>query len=97
MLEYPESLIVHLNRLLNSRASPKSICPSEAARALSPAELQTSGVSSWRDLMPATRELAFELRNQGRLEVLQKGRVLPVSQTLEQTHGPIRLRKIVSH
>lgn len=43
--------------------------------------------------MPAVRKLAFELRCQDVVEILQKGKVLPQSQTLEQTVGPIRLRK----
>lgn len=90
-----DPVIPHLNRLLDSRAFPKTICPSEAARALSAAELQRAGVESWRDLMPAIRELSFELRDKGELEILQKGNVLPESQTLEQTVGPVRLRRKV--
>ncbi|KAF7505678.1 hypothetical protein GJ744_000527 [Endocarpon pusillum] len=86
----------HLNRLLDSRAFPKTICPSEVARALSAAELQRAGVTSWRDLMPAMRERAFELRDEGVLEILQKGEILPVSQTMQQTVGPIRLRRKVA-
>lgn len=84
----------HLNKLLDRRQHPKTICPSEAARALSRSELDESGVDCWRDLMPALRELAFELRDQGQLEILQKGDVLPSTQTLEDTTGPIRLRRV---
>ena len=86
-------VLPHLNRLLDSRSFPKTICPSEAARALSAAELQATGVAGWRELMPAIRALAFESRDRDELEILQKGEVLPVSQTLEQTIGPIRLRR----
>jgi Protein of unknown function (DUF3253) len=88
-----EPVLPHLNHLLDSRSFPKTICPSEAARALSTAELERTGADSWRDLMPAIRELSFQLRNQGELDILQRGEVLPESQTLEQTVGPIRLRK----
>lgn len=88
-----DPVIPHLNRLLDSRSFPKTICPSEAARALSAAELRMTGADGWRDLMPAIRKLAFELRDEGALDVLQKGVVLSTSQTLEQTIGPIRLRK----
>jgi hypothetical protein len=88
-----DPVIAHLNRLLDSRSPPKTICPSEAARALSTTELQTTGASSWRDLMAAIRQLAFQFRDEGELEILQKGDILPESQTLEQTVGPIRLRR----
>lgn len=83
----------HLDRLLHQRQYPKTLCPSEAARALSAAELHESGVDSWRDLMPALRQLAFEMRDQGKIEILQKGHVLPPDQTIERTTGPIRLRQ----
>ncbi len=88
-----DPVIPHLNHLLNTRSYPKTICPSEAARALSAADLQSAGADSWRDLMPAIRELAFERRDKGVIDILQKGEVLPESQTLQQTVGPIRLRK----
>lgn len=87
-------VLAHLERLLESREFPKTICPSEAARALSPQELQASGASSWRDLMQAIRKLAFKLRDDGRLDILQKGDVLPASQDVTSTTGPIRLRKL---
>ena len=90
-----DPVVLHLNHLLDLRSFPKTICPSEAARALSTAELQRTGSDSWRDLMPAIRALAFELRDQGELEILQKGKVLPKSHTLQQTIGPIRLRRKV--
>ncbi len=79
-----DPVMPHLNRLLDSRSFPKTICPSEAARALSVTDLQRAGVESWRDLMPAIRELAFGLRDEGVLEILQKGEILPVSQTIQQ-------------
>jgi Protein of unknown function (DUF3253) len=88
-----EPVIPHFNQLLDSRSYPKTICPSEAARALSAAELQATGAASWRDLMPGIRHLAFQLRDKGELEILQKGEVLPESKALEQTVGPIRLRR----
>lgn len=86
-------VIPHLDRLLANREYPKTICPSEAARALSPEEIQRSGVSSWRDLMSDIRRHAFELRDCDEIEILQKGQVLPHSQALQDTTGPIRLRK----
>lgn len=89
-------VLAHLERLLQSREFPKTMCPSEAARALSAQELKATGASSWRDLMPTIRKLVFELRDKGKIDVLQKGNVLPTSQDFTSTTGPIRLRKITS-
>lgn len=86
----------HLQRLLNSRAFPKTICPSEAARALTKDELEASGAFEWRDLMTPLRQHAFELRDRGKLEILQQGSVLPSDQSMEETRGPIRLRLLKS-
>lgn len=83
----------HLERLLSHRQYPKTICPSEAARALSPTNIEEAGAETWRDLMPAIRKYAFQLRDEGVIDILQKGEVLPTSQNLEDTTGPIRLRK----
>lgn len=83
----------HLITLLSDREYPKTVCPSEIARALSQDELDIVGVSSWRELMPEIRELAFNLRQSGSVEILQKGKVLPPSTTAETVTGPIRLRK----
>lgn len=84
----------HLQALLNKRQYPKTLCPSEAARALSIAELAESGASHWRDLMGPLRRHAFELRDQGTIEILQKGNVLPMSKSMSDIVGPIRLRRI---
>jgi len=89
-----EEVRSHLDRLLDAREHPKTICPSEAARAMTAREIQASGATTWRDLMPALRELAFRLRDEGRVEILQKGQVLARSSTMETTTGPIRLRKV---
>jgi len=87
-------LTTHLTRLLHARSHPKTICPSEVARALSPAELATLGADTWRELMPAVRELAWELRagSMSELEVLQGGQVVDEGVALQDIRGPIRLR-----
>ncbi len=54
--------------LLGKRAPPATICPSEAARALSP--------DDWRPLMPAVREAARRLALAGRLRITQRGATL---------------------
>ncbi|KAI9875669.1 MAG: hypothetical protein M1823_007425, partial [Watsoniomyces obsoletus] len=70
----------HLNTLLTKREHPKTLCPSEVARALSNSELQDAGVSTWRELMPNLRTLCFQMRDQGEIEILQKGDVIPEEQ-----------------
>ena len=88
----PAVVMQHLDALLDKRTYPKTLCPSEVARALSTAELQDINVSSWRNLMPRLRSLCFTLRDEGKLEILQRGQVQTKSQT--ETRGPIRIRKV---
>ncbi len=66
--------------LLSSRAAGRTICPSEAARALAPTD--------WRPLMPAVRETAYAMADEGRLEITQKGALVDG----RTARGPIRLR-----
>ena len=68
-----------LLRLVDARGAGKSICPSEAARALAP---------DWQTLMGAVRRVAVRLALAGRIEILRKGKpVDPVD-----VRGVIRLR-----
>jgi len=69
--------------LLARRDPGKTICPSEAARAL-------GGDDGFRPLMPLVREAASELVAGGRIEVTQRGE--PVD--LATARGPIRLRLV---
>jgi hypothetical protein len=69
--------------LLDERAPPATICPSEAARALSP--------TAWRPLMARVREVAVTMAEEGALEIRQGGQVVPPGQPLK---GPIRLGRI---
>ncbi len=66
--------------LFASARSDGTFCPSEVARELKPED--------WRPLMPAIREVAEHLVEEGRLRCWQKG--APASAT--QARGPIRLR-----
>jgi hypothetical protein len=67
--------------LLARRDPGKTICPSDAARAV-------AGDRSFRPLMGDARAAAAQLVDEGRLQVTQKGRVVaPAS-----ARGPIRLR-----
>jgi Protein of unknown function (DUF3253) len=85
----------HLNTLLAKREHPKTLCPSEIARALSNSELENAGVSTWRELMPNLRTLCFQMRDQGEIEILQRGEVVPEEQGEADVSGPIRIRKKV--
>lgn len=84
-------LQTHLTTFLSTRQPPKTFCPSEVARALSTQELSELGFVSWRDAMPEVRKLAFELRDAGDCEILQKGEV--VSAVEADVRGPIRVRR----
>jgi len=87
------AILSHLNNLLHSRAPPKTICPSEVARALSSSELRELGVDNWRDLMPDIRAVVWKLRDDGKVEILQKGVVLGADVQIADVKGPIRVRK----
>ncbi|KAI9710737.1 MAG: hypothetical protein M1820_002570 [Bogoriella megaspora] len=78
--------------LLSSRVWPKTACPSELPRSLSKSELDQLGAPEWRYLMPRMREMAFEMRDRGEVEVLQRGEVLGGNVRLEEVKGPIRVR-----
>lgn len=82
-----------LDAFLEKRHPPKTFCPSEVVRALSPAELHAENVDEWRELMPRIRETIWALRANGQLEVLQKGDVLGDHVTLDNLKGPIRVRR----
>ncbi len=65
--------------LIEMRGKHATICPSEAARRVAPAE--------WKPLMEKTREAARRLAHRGCLEITQKGKpVEPFG-----FRGPIRL------
>jgi len=64
--------------LAKARGPEKTFCPSELARNLAP--------SNWRFLMPAIREAAAKLIEEGRLRVTQRGREVDPA----KARGPIR-------
>lgn len=80
-----------LQRMVEAREFPKTVCPSEIARALPRDCLERLNCSDWRDAMPAVRTLAWEMRQSGEIEILQKGQPLDVL-SLAEIRGPIRLR-----
>jgi hypothetical protein len=66
--------------LLDARGPDKTICPSDAARAL-------AGVDDFRLFMGPVREAAARLVDAGRIEVTQRGEQV----SIEDARGPIRL------
>jgi hypothetical protein len=82
-----------LDEFLAKREPPKTFCPSEVARALSADELKECGYEGWKDAMDDVRKLAWDLRESGECEVVQKGDVVEAG-ALEDVRGPIRIRRI---
>ncbi len=67
--------------LARERGPDKTICPSDAARAV--------GGERWRDLMADARELARDLARGGEVEISQRGEVLDPD---APWRGPVRIR-----
>ncbi|BBY49558.1 hypothetical protein MARA_30260 [Mycolicibacterium arabiense] len=67
--------------MARERGPAKTICPSDAARAV--------GGEQWRDLMDDARDIARDLARAGDVEISQKGEVLDPDATWR---GPIRIR-----
>jgi hypothetical protein len=67
--------------LVRERGPSKTICPSDAARAV--------GGENWRDLMEDARDIARELARVGDVEITQRGEVLDPDAIWR---GPIRIR-----
>jgi hypothetical protein len=72
--------------LIAQRGPQASACPSEVARALSPA--------AWRTLMPRVRQVAGQLAQRGLLDISQGGQSVSAT-TLPNGpwKGPIRVRR----
>jgi hypothetical protein len=81
-----------LREWLGKRSWPKTICPSEVARAFTREELEELGASEWRDTMSGVREVAWGMRDSGDVEILQKGEVIAEGARADDIRGPIRLR-----
>src|SRR5689334_5682648 len=63
-----EQLRAAILELARERGPSKTICPSDAARAV--------GGDDWRDLMEQARDAARELARAGEVEITQRGEVL---------------------
>jgi len=67
--------------LARKRAPDKTICPSDAARAV--------GGETWRDDMDLARDVVRALAAEGAVEVLQRSEAVPAD---AEWRGPIRVR-----
>jgi hypothetical protein len=66
--------------LAAQRGKDKTICPSEVGRKLFP--------NDWRSYMEEIRKIAFELRDAGKVVIMQKGNEVTGSEVV----GPIRIQ-----
>jgi len=87
------SLERHLQEFLEKREPPKTFCPSEVARSLTGDELREVGCAGWRAAMSVVRETAWEWRELGKCEILQKGELVGEDVGLDDIRGPIRIRR----
>lgn len=71
-------------QLVHERGTGKTICPSEAARAVAASEVR----EIWEPLMEPARAAARRLAAQGRIAIMQGGHEVDAS----TAKGPIRLR-----
>lgn len=71
-------------RLCAERGADRSICPTEAARALA----GDAPDADWRRRLPEVRAAAVALARAGRLDILRKGK--PIAP--DEVRGVIRLR-----
>lgn len=82
--EKDRQLEAEILRLLAERGAGKTICPSEAARAVAGSEER----AAWEPLMEPARAAARRLVAQQRIVITQGGHVVDAS----TAKGPIRLR-----
>ncbi len=75
----PVAVEAAILQLLDARGADKSICPSEAARALG---------GEWQQVLGDVRRAAVSLAKAGRIDILRKGK--PVDP--DSVRGVIRLR-----
>ncbi len=75
----PVAVAAAILHLVDARGPDKSICPSEAARALS---------EDWQSLLGDVRQAAVSLARAGRIEILRKGKPIDPG----SVRGVVRLR-----
>ena len=84
LTEMDKKLEQTIMRLLQSRKTGASICPSEAARVLAGDDEQ-----HWRPLMEPARRAARRLAHQGKISITQGAKIVDPS----RFKGPVRLKR----
>lgn len=88
-----------MRAIVGARTYPSTACPSEVPRRLEAEQAQRqrrdggdddTRLPPWRDLMPATRDVARRLAREGVLQITQRGHA--VGDLDDMPRGPIRLR-----
>lgn len=72
-----------IRKLLNERGEGKTICPSEAARALAGSDER----AAWEPKMDTVRKAAARMADAGEIVVTQKGHIVDIT----TVRGPVRL------
>jgi hypothetical protein len=80
-------------QMLDNTEPPQVFKASEVAQLLTDKQLAALGYEKWRDLIPAIKELAWELRELGYCDILQKGKLLGPDVELMEVEGPVRFRR----
>ena len=73
---------------------PASFKASEVSQELTTPELKLMGYETWKDVLPAVVELAFELREAGYCEILKGGKVLGEDVGPYEIEGSVRIRRV---
>ena len=79
--------------LLDNTDPPASFKASEVAQSLSVMELRKLGYDKWDEALPAVKELAWELRAFGDVEILKGGRIIPMDVDAWEVEGGVRIRR----
>jgi hypothetical protein len=80
MNHQPKSISQTILSMATERGADKTICPSEVAREMFPA--------NWRKHMEEVRQAAVDLQQQGKVTITQKGEPVDVN----KIKGPIRIK-----
>ncbi|HET7350563.1 MAG TPA: DUF3253 domain-containing protein [Marmoricola sp.] len=86
--EIDRALEAQILELLEHRAPGRTICPSEAARAVASGDGGEDD-DVWRELMDPARAAALRLVEAGEVEMTQGGEVVDPA----TARGPVRLRR----
>ncbi|EMC92551.1 hypothetical protein BAUCODRAFT_41760, partial [Baudoinia panamericana UAMH 10762] len=79
--------------LLDNTEPPDTFTPRDVAQLLTAKQLVKLGYEEWAEALPAIVELAFELREVGYCEILQRGNLVPPDVEYYEIEGSIKIRR----